>query len=138
MNDIKINVMDRAAQVCEQWIEVGADHGIFSRGAQREFYCGQWNGRHQSGWVVSQIAGRADSAALLVIRSAIESLGGRIDQVIRTRMFVKDVSKWEEIAKVHGEIFGEIRPATAILQIAKLIDEEALIEIEADAIVEER
>src|SRR5258708_27029152 len=73
--------------------------------------------------------------SLAIIKAAIESLGGKIEQVIRTRMFVTDVSKWEEVAKVHGEIFGEIRPATAILEIAKLIDADAKIEIEADAIV---
>jgi enamine deaminase RidA (YjgF/YER057c/UK114 family) len=50
-------------------------------------------------------------------------------------MFVTDVSKWEEVARVHGEVFAEIRPATSIVEVAKLIDAEAQIEIEADAIV---
>lgn len=74
--------------------------------------------------------------SLEIIRAAIEALGGRIDQVIRTRMFVTDVSKWEEVARVHGEIFAQIRPATSILQVAKLIDADAQIEIEADVVVE--
>jgi enamine deaminase RidA (YjgF/YER057c/UK114 family) len=73
--------------------------------------------------------------SLEIVRAAIEALGGRIDQVIRTRMFVTDVSKWEEVARVHGEVFGEIRPATSILEVAKLIDADAQIEIEADAVV---
>jgi enamine deaminase RidA (YjgF/YER057c/UK114 family) len=73
--------------------------------------------------------------SLTIIRLAIESLGGRIDQVIRTRMYVTDISKWQEVASVHGEVFGEIRPATAIVEIAKLIDADAQIEIEADAVV---
>jgi enamine deaminase RidA (YjgF/YER057c/UK114 family) len=73
--------------------------------------------------------------SLAIIRAALESLGGRLEHVIRTRMFVTDVSKWEEVAKVHGEVFKEIRPATSILEVAKLIDTEAMIEIEADAIV---
>ena len=73
--------------------------------------------------------------SLQIIRAAIEALGGRIEQVIRTRMFVTDVSKWEEVAKVHGEVFAEIRPATSIVEVAKLIDAEAQIEIEADAVV---
>jgi enamine deaminase RidA (YjgF/YER057c/UK114 family) len=73
--------------------------------------------------------------SLLIIRAAIESLGGRIDQVIRTRMFVTDITKWEEVAKVHGEVFAEIRPATTIVEVTKLIDKEAQIEIEADVIV---
>src|SRR5438876_7860748 len=58
--------------------------------------------------------------SLQIIRAAIESLGGRIEQVIRTRMFVTDISRWEEIAKAHGEVFGEIRPATTLVQVVKL------------------
>jgi enamine deaminase RidA (YjgF/YER057c/UK114 family) len=73
--------------------------------------------------------------SLAIIQAAVESLGGKIEQIIRTRMFVTDIFKWEEVASVHGEIFGEIRPATAILEVARLIDAEAKIEIEADAIV---
>jgi enamine deaminase RidA (YjgF/YER057c/UK114 family) len=73
--------------------------------------------------------------SLAIIQAAVESLGGKIEHIIRTRMFVTDILKWEEVASVHGEIFGEIRPATAILEVARLIDAEAKIEIEADAIV---
>src|SRR3954453_9783362 len=73
--------------------------------------------------------------SLAIIRAAVEALGGKMEQVIRTRMFVTNVSKWEEVARVHGEVFGEIRPATSIVEVAKLIDAEAQIEIEADAVV---
>jgi len=73
--------------------------------------------------------------SLEIIRAAIEALGGKIEHVVRTRMYVIDVSKWEQVARVHGQVFGEIRPATAIVQVATLIDVEAQIEIEADAIV---
>jgi enamine deaminase RidA (YjgF/YER057c/UK114 family) len=73
--------------------------------------------------------------SLAIIRAAVESLGGRMEHVIRTRMFVTDVSKWEQVAKVHGEVFAEIRPATSILEVARLIDADAQIEIEADAVV---
>jgi len=73
--------------------------------------------------------------SLAIIKGAIEALGGRITDVVRTRMYVTDVSKWEAVAAVHGEIFGEIRPATTIVEVAKLIDDAALIEIEADAVV---
>ena len=73
--------------------------------------------------------------SLAIIRAAIEALGGRMEHVIRTRMFVTDVSKWEQVAQVHGEVFAEIRPATTIVEVAKLIDAEAQIEIEADAVV---
>jgi enamine deaminase RidA (YjgF/YER057c/UK114 family) len=73
--------------------------------------------------------------SLTVIGAAIEALGGKIEQVVRTRMYVTNVSKWEEVAAVHGEVFADVRPATAIVQVAALIDAEALIEIEADALV---
>jgi enamine deaminase RidA (YjgF/YER057c/UK114 family) len=79
--------------------------------------------------------GEQTRRSLAIIRAAIEALGGRMEHVIRTRMFVTDVSKWEEVAKVHGEVFAEIRPATSILEVAKLIDAAAQIEIEADAVV---
>ena len=73
--------------------------------------------------------------SLQIIQAAIESLGGTIENVIRTRMYVTDVTKWEEVAKVHGEVFAEIRPATTIVEVTKLIDGAAQIEIEADAVV---
>jgi enamine deaminase RidA (YjgF/YER057c/UK114 family) len=73
--------------------------------------------------------------SLQIIRTAVESLGGRLDQIIRTRMFVTDIRQWEEVARAHGEVFGEIRPATTIVEVTRLIDDEAKIEIEADAIV---
>jgi enamine deaminase RidA (YjgF/YER057c/UK114 family) len=83
----------------------------------------------------SKSLGDQTRRSLAIIRAAVEGLGGSIEQVIRTRMFVTDVSKWEEVARVHGEIFAEIRPATSIVEVARLIDGEAQIEIEADAIV---
>ena len=58
-----------------------------------------------------------------------------MEQVIRTRMYVTDVSKWEEVARVHGSVFADIRPATTIVEVPRLIDGDAVIEIEADAIV---
>jgi enamine deaminase RidA (YjgF/YER057c/UK114 family) len=73
--------------------------------------------------------------SLQIIQAAIEALGGKMSDVIRTRMYVTDVAKWEEVARVHGEVFAEIRPATSIVQVPKLIDADAQIEIEADAIV---
>lgn len=75
--------------------------------------------------------------SLAIIAATIEALGGNIADVIRTRMYVTDVSRWEEVAQVHGEIFAEIRPATTIVEVARLIDAQALIEIEADAIAGE-
>src|SRR5262249_19301377 len=73
--------------------------------------------------------------SLDIIRAAVEKLGGKLEHIIRTRMFVTDVSQWEAVARVHGEVFAEIRPATSILEVARLIDADAKIEIEADAVV---
>lgn len=73
--------------------------------------------------------------SLQIIQAAVEALGGKLENIIRTRMFVTDVSQWEQVAKAHGAVFAEIRPATTIVQVARLIDADALIEIEADAII---
>ena len=79
--------------------------------------------------------GEQTRRSLQIIAAAIEALGGEMKHVIRTRMFVTDVSRWEEVARVHGEVFAEIRPATSIIEIPRLIDSGALIEIEADAVL---
>lgn len=73
--------------------------------------------------------------SLAIIQQAIEALGGSLEQVIRTRLFVVDISRWEEVASVHGQVFADIRPATTLIEVRRLIDPQALIEIEADAIV---
>jgi enamine deaminase RidA (YjgF/YER057c/UK114 family) len=73
--------------------------------------------------------------ALEIILAAVEALGGKATDVVRTRIYVTDISRWEEIGGVHGEVFGEIRPATTMVQVAKLIDDAALVEIEADAVI---
>ncbi len=79
--------------------------------------------------------GEQAQRSLDIVLESIKALGGRPEHVIRTRMYVTDVSKWEEVALVHGTVFGEIRPATSIVEVPRLIDKGALIEIEADAIV---
>jgi enamine deaminase RidA (YjgF/YER057c/UK114 family) len=73
--------------------------------------------------------------ALEIIRAAIEALGGTLTHVIRTRMFITDISKAVDATAVHGEFFGDIRPATTLVEVSRLIDERALVEIEADAVV---
>jgi enamine deaminase RidA (YjgF/YER057c/UK114 family) len=73
--------------------------------------------------------------AMQIIVAAIEALGGRKEDVIRTRMFLTDISKWREVGEAHGEVFGAIRPATTLVEVTRLIDDAALIEIEADAIL---
>ena len=79
--------------------------------------------------------GEQTRRSLVIVRAAVEALGGKIEHVIRTRMYVTDVTKWEEVAKVHGEVFANIRPATTIVEVTRLIDKDAQIEIEADAVV---
>ena len=71
--------------------------------------------------------------ALANVRAALELAGARMEDVVRTRMYVTDVSRWEEVARAHGEAFGEIRPASALVGVAALIDPRMLVEIEADA-----
>jgi enamine deaminase RidA (YjgF/YER057c/UK114 family) len=71
------------------------------------------------------------------IKSALERLGSGMEDVVRTRMFVTDISRWEEIGRAHGEVFAAIRPATSMVEVRKLIHPDMLVEIEAEACVEE-
>jgi enamine deaminase RidA (YjgF/YER057c/UK114 family) len=72
--------------------------------------------------------------ALAIIRESLERAGFTLADVVRTRMFVTDISRWEEIGRVHGEVFGDVRPATTMVQVVSLIDPDMLIEIEVDAV----
>jgi enamine deaminase RidA (YjgF/YER057c/UK114 family) len=67
------------------------------------------------------------------IEAALHRLGAGLEHVVRTRMFVTDISRWEEYGRAHGEFFREIMPATAMVEVSALIDQRMLIEIEADA-----
>lgn len=69
------------------------------------------------------------------IKKAIEALGGDIQCVTRTRMFVTNIQDWQEIGRAHGEMFGEIRPATTMVEVKALIDKDMLVEIEATAVL---
>jgi len=72
--------------------------------------------------------------ALATITAALERAGFSVADVVRTRMFVTDISRWEEIGRAHGEVFGDVRPASTMVQVQALIDPEMLVEIEADAV----
>jgi enamine deaminase RidA (YjgF/YER057c/UK114 family) len=71
--------------------------------------------------------------ALANIRRAVEALGGELSDVVRTRIYVKDIREWEEIARAHHELFGDVRPASTMVQVSRFIDEAMLVEVEADA-----
>jgi enamine deaminase RidA (YjgF/YER057c/UK114 family) len=73
--------------------------------------------------------------AIRRIEAALREVGASLEHVVRTRMFVTDISRWEEVGRAHGEFFAAIRPAASMLEIKGLIEPELLVEVEADAII---
>ena len=71
------------------------------------------------------------------IESALARAGARLAHVVRTRIYVTDITRWQEIGRAHGETFGAVRPATSMVEVRRLIDSEMLVEIEADAIIDD-
>jgi enamine deaminase RidA (YjgF/YER057c/UK114 family) len=69
------------------------------------------------------------------VRTALERAGARLEHVVRTRMYVRNVGDWEAVGRVHGEYFGAIRPASTMVEVSGLVDPQMLVEIEVDAYV---
>jgi enamine deaminase RidA (YjgF/YER057c/UK114 family) len=87
------------------------------------------------------LVGRGDVYAQTVfiikkVEKALQEAGASLNDVVRTRMFVTDISRWEEVGKAHGEFFKDIKPVATLVEVSKLINDDLLIEIEATAIVD--
>ncbi len=88
-----------------------------------------------------RIVGQGDAyaqarQAIANIERALASAGARLADVVRTRIYVTDIGRWEDVARAHGEAFRDVRPACAMVEVARLIDPALLVEIEADAVID--
>ncbi|MBL8007496.1 MAG: RidA family protein [Ignavibacteria bacterium] len=92
--------------------------------------------------VNGEIEGKGDyyiqtKTILSKIEKVLNEAGSKLGDVVRTRIYVKDISKWENVGRAHGEYFGKIKPASSMIGIASLVDPEMLVEIEAEAVTDQ-
>ncbi|WP_337174901.1 Rid family hydrolase [Paludisphaera sp.] len=92
-------------------------------------------GVEEDGGYAPTLAGQS-RRAFAIIAAALEALGGKLSDVVRTRIYVTDITRWREVGEVHGELFGEVRPALTMVQVSALIDAGATVEIEVDAVIQ--
>jgi enamine deaminase RidA (YjgF/YER057c/UK114 family) len=92
----------------------------------------------QEGKVHGDNAYEQTIACLEIIKRSLDQAGATLQDVVRTRIYVTDISKWEQYAKAHSQYFGKIKPATTMVEVSALIDSSMMVEIEATAVISER
>lgn len=99
------------------------------------FVAGTTAATAEGGAVGGNDIGAQAREALRRIAVALTAAGAELEHVVRTRIYVTDISRWQEVGQAHGEVFKAIRPATSMIEVSRLIEPSLLVEIEADAIV---
>jgi enamine deaminase RidA (YjgF/YER057c/UK114 family) len=114
---------------------VGYARAVRVRGATETIYVTGTTATDEQGQLVGEGDARAQTLhALANIERALARLGASMADVVRTRIYVTDIARWEEVGRAHGEVFGAILPATTMVEVSRLIDPRMLVEIEAEAL----